>query len=273
MYGCAGARRAARPSRSPRTVPAYITFTRSHMPGDDAEVVRDQDQRRVALGDELAQQVEDLRLDRDVERGRRLVGDQQLRLAGERHRDHRPLPHPARELVRVVLEPRLRRSGCRPGRAARRRAWSAVLRSMPKWVSSASRICRPIVSTGFRLVIGSWKIIAISWPRTLRSSRVARAQQVAAVEQSPSRATTRPARGRMPEQRERGHALAAARLADDPERLARRDVERDAVDGVDGAAAVQNWTCRSSTASSGSRISHGPAASGRAPRAGRRRSG
>ena len=43
---------------------------------DDAEVVRDQDQRRVLLRDELAQQVEDLRLDRDVERGRRLVGDQ-----------------------------------------------------------------------------------------------------------------------------------------------------------------------------------------------------
>ena len=40
-------------------------------------------------------------------------------------------------------------------------------------------------------------------------------------------------RGEDPEQRERGDALAAARLADDPERLARRDVERDPVDGVD----------------------------------------
>src|SRR5439155_1116091 len=35
-----------------------------------------------------------------------------------------------------------------------------------------------------------------------------------------------------PQNRERGHALAAARLADDPERLAARDVEGDAVDGV-----------------------------------------
>ena len=41
--------------------------------GDDAEVVRDQDQRRVLLGDELPQQVEDLCLDRDVEGGRGLV--------------------------------------------------------------------------------------------------------------------------------------------------------------------------------------------------------
>ena len=39
------------------------------------------------------------------------------------------------------------------------------------------------------------------------------------------------------EQRERRDALAAARLADDAERLAGRDVERDAVDRVDDAAA------------------------------------
>ena len=53
---------------------------------------------------ERAQQVEDLRLDGDVQRSGRLVGDQQLRLAGERHRDHRTLAHPAGELVRVVVQ-------------------------------------------------------------------------------------------------------------------------------------------------------------------------
>src|SRR5438128_2719932 len=42
---------------------------------------------------------------------------------------------------------------------------------MPKCVSSASRICRPIVNTGLSDVIGSWKIIAISLPRTDRSAR------------------------------------------------------------------------------------------------------
>ena len=62
--------------------------------GDDAQVVRDQDQCRVPLGDQLAKQAQNLRLNRDVERCRRLVGDQHLRLAGERHRDHRPLAHP-----------------------------------------------------------------------------------------------------------------------------------------------------------------------------------
>ena len=72
---------------------------------DDAEVVRDEDEGRAAVGDEVAQEVEDLRLDRDVERRRRLVGDEELRLAGERHRDHHALAHAARELVRVVPQP------------------------------------------------------------------------------------------------------------------------------------------------------------------------
>jgi hypothetical protein len=48
--------------------------------------------------------------------------------------------------------------------------FSASSLSIPKWVSSTSRIWRPIVKTGFRLVIGSWKIIATSLPRTPRSS-------------------------------------------------------------------------------------------------------
>ena len=68
--------------------------------GDHAEVVGDEDDRRPGLVAQVPHQVEDLRLDRDVEGGRRLVGDEQLGLAGERHRDHHPLGHPARHLVR-----------------------------------------------------------------------------------------------------------------------------------------------------------------------------
>ena len=75
--------------------------------GHDAEVVRDQQHRRAALGHEPLEQVEDLRLRRHVERGRRLVGDQQVRLVGERDRDHHALAHAARVLVRDS-----RRAGC-----------------------------------------------------------------------------------------------------------------------------------------------------------------
>ena len=52
---------------------------------------------------QVAQQVEDLRLDRDVERRHRLVADDQLRLERERPRDADPLALAARELVRVAV--------------------------------------------------------------------------------------------------------------------------------------------------------------------------
>ena len=50
---------------------------------------------------EIRQQLEDLRLDGDVERGGGLVGDDERRVHDERHRDHDALPHAARELVRI----------------------------------------------------------------------------------------------------------------------------------------------------------------------------
>ena len=60
------------------------------------------------------QQLQDLRLDGDVERGGRLVGDQQVGLVGERHGDHHALPLAAGKLVRIGAEPLLGSSRCRP---------------------------------------------------------------------------------------------------------------------------------------------------------------
>jgi hypothetical protein len=67
--------------------------------------VRDEDERRAGFTSDLLQQREDLRLHRDVEGGRRLVGDEQLGLGRERHGDHDALAHAAGELVRVVVDP------------------------------------------------------------------------------------------------------------------------------------------------------------------------
>ena len=55
----------------------------------------------------VLQHLEHLRLDRHVQRGRRLVGDQQRRRVRDRHRDHRALPHAARELVRILVVARI----------------------------------------------------------------------------------------------------------------------------------------------------------------------
>ncbi len=68
--------------------------------GDDGEVVGDPDHCRSGLAREFLHLVEDLRLDGDVERGGRLVGDQHLRVATERGGDHDALRHAAGQFMR-----------------------------------------------------------------------------------------------------------------------------------------------------------------------------
>src|SRR5436190_1465816 len=69
----------------------------------DAEVVRDEDVREVELSLQVVEEVQHLRLDRDVERRDRLVGDDQLRTQRERACDADPLSLPAGELVREAV--------------------------------------------------------------------------------------------------------------------------------------------------------------------------
>ena len=73
--------------------------------GDHAHVVRHQHHRGAVLAAQPLQQLDDLRLDRHVERGRRLVGDDEPRLRRERERDDDALAHAAGELVRIVVDP------------------------------------------------------------------------------------------------------------------------------------------------------------------------
>ncbi len=63
--------------------------------GDDTHVVGDEEDGHVLLLLQHLDELEDLRLDRHVEGGRRLVGDQQLGPAGQRHGDHDALAHAA----------------------------------------------------------------------------------------------------------------------------------------------------------------------------------
>ena len=69
--------------------------------GGHRQVVRDEDRREVKLSPELAEKVDDRALREDVEGGRRLVEDDDARIEEQRHRDEDALAHPARELVRV----------------------------------------------------------------------------------------------------------------------------------------------------------------------------
>src|SRR6266567_7540437 len=70
--------------------------------GYHAEVVGDEDDGGTDPLLEVGHEIEDLRLDGDVERGGRLIRDQELRAAGERNGDHDALAHAAGQLVRIL---------------------------------------------------------------------------------------------------------------------------------------------------------------------------
>ena len=114
-------------------------------------------------------QVENLRLDGDVERGGRLVGDQQRGLVGKAHREHDALAHAAGELVRIGVDRALRRGD--PHAAEQRDgavvACSSLKRPCTRMVSTSWRAMR---STGLSDVIGSWNTIAMPSPRSARNS-------------------------------------------------------------------------------------------------------
>jgi hypothetical protein len=190
------------------------------------EVVGDEEERHAHLRLQLVEQGEDLRLDRHVEGSRRLVGDEQARPAGERHRDHRALALAARELVRPGIDT-ARRLGD-PGaleerdRAIARRA-AAELLVQPEHLDDlrADRVER--IERRHRLLEDHRDLAAADGAHP----RLAEPAQVVAVEDDP------PRRARAvdeAEHRQRGDRLARARLADEGELLARIDRQRHVVD-------------------------------------------
>ena len=192
--------------------------------GHDAEVVRDQDEGRIRLPGALLEQLQDLRLHRHVERGGRLVGDQQARMARERHRDHDPLPHAARELVRVVAEPLpgigngdgLQVLHCLLKRLA---PLEPAVQAQRFGDLAADRQHR--IERRHRLLEDHRDAVAPNPPDT----GVVERQQVLAFEQDT--AILDPSRlGNQPQDGERGDALARPALADDRQGLPGRDVQR-----------------------------------------------
>ena len=204
--------------------------------GDQAEVVGDEDDRRVRLALGGLDHLHDLGLDRHVERRRRLVGDEHRRRVGDGHGDHPALPHATRELVRVLAVALL---GI--GHADEReqvddpplRLVLARLRGLCARIASA--IWLPTVSTGFSDVIGSWKIIAMSPPRILRSSSLFIVSRSRPLKIASPLAMRPGGCGMSPSTREHGDALPRAGLADDAEHLAREELVAHARDGLHDA--------------------------------------
>ena len=97
------------------------------------EVVGDEDQRQAVARLHVLEQVEDLRLHRHVERGDRLVADDQLRLGRDRAGDRDALALAAGELVRAPV------AGLRRGSRPTASSTSSTLASRSAFVADASR--------------------------------------------------------------------------------------------------------------------------------------
>ena len=135
--------------------------------GSEAEVVGDEQHRDAEVVGELVEVVEDLLLHRDVERRRRLVGDEQLRSCGQAHGDERALAHAAGELVRIL--PRTALGIGQTGLLEQLHdATSAALPLATPLATSASLIWEPTFHSGLRFDIGSCGTSPIDEPRSAR---------------------------------------------------------------------------------------------------------
>ena len=226
VYGWRGLANKSRLSAYSTMRPRYITATRAAMclttPRSCAMKMND----RPRLRCRSVQKVDDLRLDRNIERRNRLVANDELGLRGERAGDADALPLAAGELVRVALA---RAPGpARPAGAARRPARDACPGARPCSISGSASIW-PTVMRGLSEEYGSWKMIC-SARRRARSCAASSEQQVAALELDR-------ARGRLDQAQYQagGGGLAAAGFADQRQRLARADIEIDAVDRAHSA--------------------------------------
>ncbi len=194
----------------------------------DAEVMGDEQHRHAGLLLQFLEQAEDLRLHGHVERRGRLVGDEQVRLVGERHGDHDALALAAGELVRVGAEPGLRLANAdlfeQLERApARRRLVQAAMDLQHLADLPLDRVQR--VERGHRFLEDDADLVAAHRPQLL----LVRLEEILALEVDLARRMDR--RGRQqPHHRERRHRLARTGFADQRHRLALDDVETGTLD-------------------------------------------
>ncbi len=123
--------------------------------GDDAEIMGDEHHRHVAATLQVADQFQDLRLRRDVERRGRLVGDQHGRFERQRHGDHRALTLAAGQLMRIGAHRRFRIRQADLAQQVEGFLLCAPCGVRRSCASNISAIWSPIRIKGFSAVIGS----------------------------------------------------------------------------------------------------------------------
>ena len=83
--------------------------------GHDAQIVGDEDQPDAGVVLEIFQQIEILRLNRDIEAGGRLIGDDHLRAGRQSNGPRDALPHTPGHLVGILPHTHLRRGDTHRG--------------------------------------------------------------------------------------------------------------------------------------------------------------
>ena len=191
---------------------------------DHAEVVGDQDDRHAELAPQRLQQLQDLRLHRDVERRGRLVGDQEVRLAKQRDRDHHPLAHAAGELVGVQIDPAPRRRNphlIEQPHARGARVLLAHALVLDQHLGHLARDPKVRIERGHRVLEDHREADAADPVQRPRRQ----VQELLAAKAGAAGAAAVP--GEQPHDREKGLGLARAGLADHAHALARLDPEAD----------------------------------------------
>ncbi len=187
----------------------------------DREIVGDEQvgQAKVAL--EIDQQVQDLRLDRHVERRHRLVAHDQRRPQDERTGDADPLALAAGEFVRIAVE----RIGRQADAADDLRHVPFALGAVTQPVHLERRVEK--AADGLARIERAEGILEdhLHAPAVHSQRPVAQTGDVGAVERHGSLGG-----GHQPQDGLAERGLAAARFAHQPDRLAALDVERHAID-------------------------------------------
>ena len=174
---------------------------------------------------EVEQQIDDLRLDRDVERRGRLVGDQDLRLAGQGDGDHRALAHAARKLVRIFVDPARRQRDADLGQCVDR----ALARFLLAHATMGAQRLGDLLADGehrieraHRLLEDHADLPAAHLTHLARADR----QQIAALEAHFTDDAALRAR-QQAQDRQAGHGLAAPRFAHDAQPFAGLELKGD----------------------------------------------
>jgi hypothetical protein len=202
--------------------------------GHDAEIMGDEQQPQPALALQVQQQVEDLFLDRHVECRGGLIRDEELRLGRQCDGDHHPLLLPAREAERILVDAPFGLGDAdtaQPvnGLDSRSRAAQQRVR-FDRFDDLLTHAHHRVQARGRFLEDHGHTPTAHS-----AHARFGQCERVLAVEFDTTGGDA-PAFRQQPHQRQRRHALAAARFADQRKGLAAVDGQAQRVDGPDEPA-------------------------------------